>query len=114
MSPNRLFVLVIAVALAVVAAFVIREGMVTKAIAPATDRLDDYALRHPNLSIPVTGPKLDIAGSDYYERHRAESMAVSAVDTTDYAARHPGLNLPLARRADLTDYYYRHPELSIP
>jgi hypothetical protein len=106
MSANRLFVLMIAVALAVVAALVVRQGIATKASSSATDRLSDYALRHPDVSIPVTGQQIDTAGSDYFQRH-PELAAAPGADTTDYAARHPEFSRAAAQPVDCADYYFR-------
>ena len=114
MSANRWFVLMIAVALAVAAALVVREGIATRASAAASGRLDDYYQRHPQMRIPVSVQQKDLAGSDYFERHWAELESSRGLDTTDYAARHPGLSGSSERQADLTDYAARHPGLSLP
>lgn len=67
MSTNRLLALVIAIALAVVAALTIREGLATRAGASSDSALSNYV--QPHRSGPLAAPLISIVTTDYWARH---------------------------------------------
>src|SRR5574341_2000649 len=100
MSTNRFATIVLVIGIAILAA-----ATASFASPKAPQPLDDFALRHP-AGLPQ--PSVDLAvyyrGSDYAERHPANS-----INTSDYALRHPEWVFA-AQAIDTSDYFLRHPE----
>src|SRR5574341_1885538 len=100
MSTNRFATIVLVIGIAILAA-----ATASFASPKAPQPLDDFALRHP-AGLPQ--PSVDLAvyyrGSDYAERHPANS-----INTSDYFLRHPEWTAGLV--VDTSDYFLRHPEL---
>jgi hypothetical protein len=85
-------VIVIGIAMAGLILVALRAPMAGTAIPPtrvqpAMESLDDYALRHPELSAALSSGSLD----DYALRHPELSAALSSGSLDDYALRHPEL-----------------------
>ena len=135
MFKNRLFVLLIALALLMVAALTIDSGIATSAVVSRGNDLSDYFQRHhdslnpadaslgtapqslpdPYMSpdnfivVPNEQPAVGTTGadlSDYFQRHPESTIKID-VGASDWFQRHPEVNA--ANAADLSDYYQRHP-----
>lgn len=116
MFRTRLFTLVVAVALLMVATLVVESGSATSAKVSSGRDLSDYALRHPELVNPgyTAGapdwferhPSNPAGASDWFQRH-PESIAGNVTDFSDYFQRHPEL-LNLGNTPDVSDWYQRH------
>jgi hypothetical protein len=123
MSRNRLFYVVIVLALAILAVLTIRTAVASSSVVSVgydsyakVDRarteshpggasdLSDYWFRHRGELRLMNRPDL----SDYALRHRDLIRQVTQPDQSDYALRHPELMHPAA--ADLSDWFQRHPE----
>jgi len=97
MKANRIYIVLMIVALAAVAMLTVQEAIATTAVVSVN--------KAQNVLIPVTNSS---KFADYYQRHPELRAPLDvAIDTTDYFRRHPELRVP-AKSIDLDDYFMRH------
>lgn len=108
MSTNRKLNLFIISTLAV-ALVILAFAVAPSAAAPTinADPSADYYQRHSELGNPSVGKAVNFSGSDWYQRHDAETASILAVDTTDYFLRHSESLGVKVQSVDTTDYYVR-------